>query len=140
MKINKNNLKKFLKSEYSIDIKLFILLVLESLDKYPADNMLYVYYIFDLNLIDDIKLDNESYLIDFDYLNSLDKKIMKYYLDLLTSGIKIDTFNFIENSLQILISHGILITNIEYLKRKREYKLNKINYNNEEEDLNNLFH
>jgi len=124
--INKNKLKKFLKSNYSTQTKLFVLDVLKDIVENPTTISHFAMYIYDLDIFEEsfIKIPNNYYVIDFMYLESLDNKIREYYLAFLSEGIDINIFNV--NDTTILIEHGILLTNIEHLKMKRQKKLEKV--------------
>lgn len=131
--INKNKLKNFLSSsDYSEQTKLFVIKILDGIAQNPIDNAQYVVYLYDLDLFEEgfVNLPSDQYfLIDFNYLEKLSPKIRKYYLDILTSGVTIDNpfgISFTVNKLTMLTEHGILISNIEHLKRKRQQKLQEV--------------
>jgi len=125
--INKNKLKKFLKSNYSTQTKLFVLDVLRNIVETFTENSQYVIYISDLNIFEDefIKFPNSYFVIDFEYLESLDSKIREYYYMLLS--LPFNVYNNSINNSSILVEHGVLLTNIEHLKMKRQKKLEKVN-------------
>jgi len=145
--INKNKLKEFLKSNYSIQTKLFVLDVLKGLVEKPSSNSHFVMYIYDLDIFEDafVNPPNSYFVIDFIYLESLDSKIREYYLGLLREGIDMDdtfSLHITVNNASILVEHGVILTNIEHLKMKRQKKLEAVDAKrliNGEEDLGDFF-
>ncbi len=120
--VDKGKLKKFLNCDHSDDIKLFVITILKCIIDSPTVNGYYAIYLYDLDIFEEgfIKLPTtQYYLIDFKYLNELSPKVRTYYLDILLDD------NSVLNTV-FLVEHGILISDIEYLKLKRQQKLNKI--------------
>lgn len=128
--INKEKFKLFLiNSEYTSDIKIFVINVIKYVYNNPKKNANLI-YLFDLDiLIEDNTPSDDYYIIDFDYLQSLNSDIRDNFLSVLDSFICSDDVNFSFHSsiLNLLFDCGIILNNIEYLKKKRKIKLEKIN-------------
>jgi len=124
--INKTKLGKFLMDDsFDINIREFVLSQIETL--YYTETPRDISYFIDLNLFNyDIKKDllNEYHIIDFDYLNSFPENIIKHYLESLSDYIDHGGNN--EMLFSFLYESGVLISNIEYLKKKRLKKLQSI--------------
>ena len=122
MKINRKKLKIFLESSNNVIIKKFVIDLLKKIYT-PSPHLKYAYYIFDLDILEtdsNNKLQLADYdIIDFDYLNSLPDEIIQEYLYYFKNK------NIDSNIVSLLKDSGVLISNIEYLKRKREQKLKK---------------
>ncbi len=129
--IDKKKLKKFLSSNCSLSIKMFVLDVLKFACYNQTNNTNYLIRISDLDIFqkDFIKFPDKYYIIDFIYLESLQSNIKDFYIKMLMDGFKHDSISNIYNSVDnfaILIEHGILLTDIEHLKIKRLKKLEKV--------------
>lgn len=129
--IDKKKLKKFLSSRYSLSVKKFVLDTLRSIPDSPTGNVQVLICISDLDIFqkDVIKFTDEYYVIDFVYLESLELEIMDFYIDILREMLNFDIdFNLIDNvnNTTFLLEHGVLLSNVEYLKVKREQKLKQV--------------
>lgn len=81
-----------------------------------------------LDILEMDKLDDD-YFIDFDYLNALQEPLLDYYIGFFTFdgafGVT-ESITSMPGVLNMMLDTGVLITSVEYLKRKRVHKLNKI--------------
>jgi len=130
--IDKNKMKKFLASSYKDSIKVFVINSLEKI--YDPSYTKYLIYFIYLDLFNSLSIHTENldsyYIIDFGYLNSLSEPVLEQYLKMLNRQI----FSFDVHSIYCLCDSGILISNIEHLKVKRESKLNRLKDVNEYDD------
>jgi len=125
--VDKNKLKNFLKSDYSESVKLLALNALKGIMDFPTDNSHLALFLYDLDLFEDgfITLPKgQYYIIDFYYLEKLSTKIKQFYIGMLIENSVNLQRNIAKTTL--LIEHGILISNIEHLKLKRQQKLDEL--------------
>lgn len=130
--IDKKKLKEFLSSDYSTNTKLFVVNALKGINDNPSENAYLSLYLYELDLFEEgfiRKPDETFYLIDFYYLEKLNSEIRDFYIDILMDGISGDPslgISFAVQKTSFLIQHGILISDLEYLKIKRKQKLEEV--------------
>jgi len=125
--VDKSKFNKFLKSDYRSEIKIFVSNYLEKMYITNLHVFHAVPFLFDLDIFDeDIKPSAEYHVIDFYYLNSLEKDVCNHFLKVLSKINRVISDDYAK-TITFLIDTGILWNNVEYLKIKRERKLSKIN-------------
>ena len=130
--LDKEKYKKFLTSHtYSDDIKVFIITVIKEIYENPTYARILIYF-YDLDILKNIKSPDSYYIIDFDFLNYLNEKVRKNYLTILEEHLLSDIYD--NTHISFLIDSGIIISDVEYLKKKRQRKLDKIK-EKEEDDV-----
>lgn len=128
--INKENLKRVLGSELNPKIKK---LALQSLTQFyrssSSSNINSILILKSLDILERVDKLDDDYFIDFEHLTTLQEPLLDYYIGLIQFdepfGIS-ESVTSMPGVLNMMLDTGVLITGVEYLKRKRVHKLNKI--------------